>query len=415
MAYDIDLPAIQADFIAYAKQNTRSDMANYENVPSTPGQTVFAKYMAKEMDTLGLTNVHLDSTNGFVSGTLPANTDKKVPSIGYIAHLDTANYPADNVQPQVHPNYDGTTIHFKNGLELSVEQFPELKRYFGETLISGDGTTLLGVDDKSGIAGAIGAVRFLTTHPDVKHGEIKLAFGPDEEIGTGADRFDVKDFATDFAYTLDNGDLGQIEYETFNAAHATLDIQGTSVHPGNAKGLLINALSLARDFDNALPKFERPEYTDERQGYYHQNSVNGNTDHVTVTYTLRDFDKDGFDRRKATFQQIIDSLNERFDEPKITCTMYDQYYNGGEVIEENPYILSLAEDGIKAAGLTPKTIPFRGGTDGSKITYLGIPTPNLFNGGINFHGPYEVVSTEAMGKLAETLVAIAALNVEQKG
>lgn len=415
MAYQIDLAAIQDDFITYAKMNTRSDATRSTTVPSTPGQTVFAKFLAKEMTTMGLQNVHLDDANGFVSGTLPANTDKQVPSIGYIAHLDTADYPADHVQPQVHPNYDGTPIQFANGLALTVDQFPALKRYFGETLITGDGTTLLGVDDKAGIAGAIGAVRYLLAHPEVKHGEIKVAFGPDEEIGTGADRFNVKDFATDFAYTLDNGDLGQIEYETFNAAQATLEFQGTSVHPGDAKGLLVNALSLARDFDNALPKFERPEFTSGHEGYYYLNSIYGNTDHVKVVYTLRDYDKQGFAKRKATFNKVIAALNEQFDEPRITCSMYDQYYNGADVIEKDPYILSLAEDAIRAVGLKPTTVPFRGGTDGSKITYLGIPTPNLFNGGINFHGPYEVVSTEAMAKLAETLVAVAALNVEQKG
>ncbi|KRL52881.1 tripeptide aminopeptidase [Lacticaseibacillus manihotivorans DSM 13343 = JCM 12514] len=351
--------------------------------------------------------------SGFASGTLVANINKNVPSIGYIAHLDTANYEAAGVHPVIHENYDGTPIHFDNGLELTVDQFPELRRYFGETLISSDGTTLLGVDDKAGIAGAIGAVRYLIAHPEVKHGEIKLAFGPDEEIGTGADRFDVASFATDFAYTLDNGDLGQIEYETFNAAQATLEIQGVSVHPGNAKDLLINALSIARDFDNALPKYERPEYTEGHQGYFHLNSVHGNTDHATVVYTIRDHDKELFDARKATFQQIAETLNAQFDTLRITIAMHDQYYNGASAIQKNPQILALAEAGIKAVGLTPSIIPFRGGTDGSKITYLGLPTPNLFNGGINFHGPYEVVSTEAIGKLAETLVAIASLNVEQ--
>lgn len=412
MSYQIDLATLQADFIAYCKLNTRSD-PNQTTVPTTPNQVVFAKQLGEQLKALGLTNVHLETSNNVVSGTLPANVDEAVPSIGYIAHLDTADYAAEHVQPQVHPDYDGAPINFANGLSLTVAQFPALRRYFGQTLITSDGTTLLGVDDKAGIAAAMAAVRYLQAHPELKHGEIKLGFGPDEEIGTGADRFDAKDFATDFAYTLDNGDLGQIEYETFNAAQGNVTIEGTSVHPGEAKNLMVNALSLARDFDVALPRFERPEYTDGYEGFFMQQDFTGNVSKATMRYIIRDHDRSRFAARKHAFAQVAAELNSRFATPRVHVEMHDQYYNMGDIINKDRYPLELAEAGIKAVGLTPATVPFRGGTDGSKITYMGIPTPNLFNGGINFHGPYEVVSTEAMGKVAETLIAIATLNVTQ--
>ncbi|MDY0837199.1 peptidase T [Lacticaseibacillus paracasei] len=409
MTIHIDLPQLQADFIRYAKVNTRS-YPGRDTTPSTPGQTELAKLLVAQLKDLGLQDVGLNPANGFVTATLPANTDKPTKSFGIIAHLDTADYNAENVQPQVHPNYDGKPIHFDNGLSLTVEQFPALKRYFGQTLITGDGTTLLGVDDKAGIAGAVSTARYLLAHPEVKHGLIKFGFGPDEEIGTGADKFDAKGFATDFAYTLDNGDPGQIEYETFNAAQATVTIEGTSVHPGEAKDLMINANTLGRQLDAALPLFDRPEFSDGHEGYFLLLKFHGEISDAQLVYIIRDFDRQKFDARKAYFMKTIDGLNAPFDHPRFKVEMHDQYYNMADIINKDPYPLRLAEAGIQAAGMTPKTIPFRGGTDGSKITYQGIPTPNLFNGGINFHGPYEVVSTEAMGKIAETLVHMAELN-----
>ena len=411
MTIELDLNQIQTDFIRYAKINTRS-YPGRDTTPSTPGQTELAKLLVTQLQELGLQDVGLNQENGFVTATLPANTDKPVKSFGIIAHLDTADYNAENVQPQVHPHYDGKPINFANGLSLTVEQFPALKQYFGQTLITSDGTTLLGVDDKAGIAGAVAAARYLLAHPEIKHGLIKFGFGPDEEIGVGADKFDAKGFATDFAYTLDNGDPGQIEYETFNAAQATVTIEGTSVHPGEAKGLMVNANTLGRQLDAALPAFDRPEFSAGHEGYFLLLKFHGEISDAELVYIIRDFDHQQFEARKAYFQKTIDELNAQFDHPRLKVEMHDQYYNMADIINKDPYPLRLAEAGIKAAGLTPKTVPFRGGTDGSKITYQGIPTPNLFNGGINFHGPYEVVSTEAMGKIAETLIHMAQLNAE---
>lgn len=405
----LDLATIQADFIRYAKLNTRSDAAS-STVPTTPGQTVLAKLLVTELQTLGL-DAALNDANSFVTATIPA-TKADVPSIGFIAHLDTADYAAENIQPQVHPNYDGQPIAFANGLTLTVDQFPGLRRYFGETLITGDGTTLLGVDDKAGIAAAMALARYLVAHPELPHGTVKLAFGPDEEIGVGADRFDAQGFATDFAYTLDNGDLGQIEYETFNAAQAVIDFAGTSVHPGEAKGAMVNAITLATQLDAALPQFERPEFTADRQGFYCLLGLTGTIDHAQSRYIIRDFDQANFAARKATLAQAVASLNAEFDTERITYTLKDQYYNMADIIAKDKTPLTLAEAAIKAVGLTPKVIAFRGGTDGSKITYQGIPTPNLFNGGMNFHGPYEVVSTEAMAKVTETLLKIIELNAQ---
>ncbi|MCX2456548.1 peptidase T [Lacticaseibacillus nasuensis] len=411
MMVAFDLNQIQKDFIRYAKVNTRSD-AGSTTVPTTPGQTKLANMLVGELQALGLTDAALNPANGFVTATIPATTSKAVPSIGFIAHLDTADYAADDVAPQLHPNYQGAPIQFANGLALTVEQFPGLRRYFGETLITGDGTTLLGVDDKAGIAAAMALARVLVAGPTIEHGVVKLAFGPDEEIGKGADRFDAKGFATDFAYTLDNGDLGQIEYETFNAAQAVITFTGTSVHPGEAKGSLVNALTLAERLDAALPTYERPEYTADMQGFFLLLELSGTIGTAQARYIIRDFDRANFAARKATLAQAVASLNAGFAEPRISYTLEDQYYNMADIIAKDQTPLRLAEAGIRAVGLTPHTIPFRGGTDGSKITYQGIPTPNLFNGGMNFHGPYEVVSTEAMGKVAETLLAIVKLNAE---
>lgn len=408
----INLAKLQEDFIRYAKMNTRSD-PNRDAVPSTPGQTKLAELLTAQLTEMGLQQVTLNPKNGYVTATLPATTNAKVPSIGFIVHLDTADYAADNVQPQVHEHYDGTPIRFANGLELSQAQFPALKRYIGETLITSDGSTLLGVDDKAGIAAAVAAARYWLAHPEQPHGEIKFAFGPDEEIGKGADRFDAKGFATDFAYTLDNGDLGQIEYETFNAAQAVVDFKGTAVHTGEAKGLMVNATTLAEAFDRALPQFDRPEYSDGHQGFFCLLDLTGELGQAQSIYILRDFNKSGFAARKAMIQQVAATLNAQFPTPRVKVTLTDQYYNMADIINEDKTPLTLAEAAIKQVGLTPKTVPFRGGTDGSKITYQGIPTPNLFNGGMNFHGPYECVSTEAMGKVAETLLAIGALNVTQ--
>ncbi|KRM71659.1 peptidase T [Lacticaseibacillus brantae] len=406
----IDLSAIQTDFLNYVQIDTRSDVQSTQ-IPTTPGQTELAQLLVQQLQVLGMSDVQLNPTNGFVTATLPSNTTQTVPSIGWIAHLDTADFAASPAHPQVHPHYDGRPIVFANGLVLSTERFPDLKRYLGETLITTDGQTLLGADDKAGIAGAIGAVRTLLAHPELSHGMIKLAFGPDEEIGQGADHFDAADFATDFAYTLDNGALGQIEYETFNAAQATITIQGTAVHPGEAKGLMVNALTIAQAIDRALPQFERPEFTSDYEGFYLLDELQGTVDRATMTYIIRDFDATQFAARQATLVKIVTAINAQFGAERIKMVIKSQYANMATIINQNRYPVTLAERAIRAVGLTPKIVPFRGGTDGSKISFQGIPTPNLFNGGMNFHGPFEVVSTEAIGKLAETLVAIATMNL----
>ena len=405
----IDAETLQADFIRYCQINTQSDDTS-TTYPSTPGQTVLAQALVTQLTKLGLCDVALHE-DGFVYATLPAN-GIKANVIGFIAHLDTADYPAENVKPQIHPHYDGQPIVFDNGLQLTVDEFPKLKQYFGQTLITTDGTTLLGADDKAGIAAAVASARYLLRHPEIKHGEIRFGFGPDEEIGRGGQHLDTKAFATKFAYTLDNGALGQMQFETFNAAEAKIEITGTSVHPGDAKGLMVNAITLAEQLDASLPQFERPEFTEDHEGFFALLNLNGSIDHASMTYIIRDFDHVAFESRKTTLQKAVQVLNETGDRPRFALTINDQYYNINDVLKKDPIPYELATKAIKAVGLTPEAVPFRGGTDGTFITYNGIPTPNLFNGGINFHGPYECVSTEAMVKVAETIVKVIELAAE---
>ncbi|WP_461215499.1 peptidase T [Lacticaseibacillus sp. GG6-2] len=406
-----ELAQLQTDFISYARINTRSDeTAPSDLVPTTPGQTTLAKMLVDQLTAMGLTDVRLNAANGYVTATIPATVP--APTIGFIAHLDTADFNADHVQPQVHRDYQGEPIQWANGLSLTRNQFPALNQFLGQTLITTDGTTLLGADDKAGIAAAVATARHLLAQPELRHGAVAFAFGPDEEIGRGADRFDVAGFGADFAYTLDNGALGDIEYETFNAAQAEVDFTGVAVHPGEAKGKLINALSLAAALDSALPAKERPEFAADHEGFYLQLSLSGTVAHAHAVYIIRDFDRDGFAARKQLFEAAVAALNAPFDQPRIRYTLHDQYYNMADIINRDLTPVRLAQAAIRRVGLTPRTVPFRGGTDGSKITYLGLPTPNLFNGGINFHGPYECVSTEAMGTLADTLLAVIALNAK---
>ncbi|GAF39762.1 peptidase T [Agrilactobacillus composti DSM 18527 = JCM 14202] len=416
MNYAIDTQALLKDFITYAKVNTRSDeSAPMDQIPTTPGQTKLAQILAQQLRDLGgVSEIKLNPANGYLTALLPSNLTESVASIGFIAHLDTADYEADHVQPQIYNNYDGSDIHFKNGLALTTQQFPNLKHYLGQTLITTDGTTLLGVDDKAGIAAIIAAVRYLLAHPEVKHGPIKIAFGPDEEIGRGADRFDVADFASEFAYTLDNGLVGEIEYETFNAAQAVIDIQGTSVHPGDAKGQLVNAISIAEAIDQAVPQDQRAEDVAGYDGFYLLLSFKGNIDHAQLVYIVRDFDHTNFLKRKQQLIDIVANLNQTYAEPRVTMTMTDQYYNMADIIKKDPYPIDLAKTALRQLGIEPFIRPFRGGTDGSKITYKGMPTPNLFNGGENFHGPYEFVTLEALGKVAETVIEISKIHALQR-
>ncbi|MCJ1971489.1 peptidase T [Lactococcus carnosus] len=399
-------------FLRYVKRNTRSDEAS-TTVPTTQSQVEFAGLLADEMREIGVENVHYLPSNGYVIGTIPATTDKAVRKIGLISHLDTADFNAEGVNPQLIENYDGKEITLgASAYSLDPKDFPNLNNYLGQTLITTDGTTLLGADDKAGIAEIMTAADYLLQHPEIEHGEIRIGFGPDEEIGVGADLFDVVDFDVDFAYTIDGGPLGELEYETFNAAGVTITIAGRNVHPGTAKNQMINALQLANDFHNRLPEAARPELTDGRQGFYHLASLTGTPEAAEMTYIIRDHDRTVFEEMKANLLAIADQLNASFDQVRLTATVKDQYYNMAEVIEKDMSIVTLAETAMKNLGITPKIEPVRGGTDGSKISFMGIPTPNIFAGGENMHGRFEFVSLETMQAAVDTIIEIVTLNAK---
>lgn len=399
-------------FLRYVKTETRSDESS-QTTPSTQTQVAFAQVLKKELEDLGLTNVFYNEENGFVIGTLPSNIEKKVRSIGFIAHMDTADFNAVNVNPQIIENYDGESTIVLDSEEhytLNTKDFPNLKNYEGHTLITTDGSTLLGADDKAGIAEIMTAMEILLKNPTIPHGEIKVAFGPDEEIGVGADKFDVQQFDVDFAYTVDGGPLGELQYETFSAAQANISIQGKNVHPGTAKDTMINALQLAIDFHNQLPADEVPEKTTGYEGFFHLMGLNGNVEEATMSYIIRDHDREKFEARKAKITEIQEKLNSRFDQTRVKVDMYDQYYNMREIIEKDMSIVELAKQAMIDLEIEPVIEPVRGGTDGSKISYLGIPTPNLFAGGENMHGRFEFVSLQVMEKATGVIVKIAELN-----
>ena len=399
-------------FLRYVKTETRSDESS-QTTPSTQTQVAFAQVLKKELEDLGLTNVFYNEENGFLTGTLPSNIEKKVRSIGFIAHMDTADFNAVNVNPQIIENYDGESTIVLDSEEhytLNTKDFPNLKNYEGHTLITTDGSTLLGADDKAGIAEIMTAMEILLKNPTIPHGEIKVAFGPDEEIGVGADKFDVQQFDVDFAYTVDGGPLGELQYETFSAAQANISIQGKNVHPGTAKDTMINALQLAIDFHNQLPADEVPEKTTGYEGFFHLMGLNGNVEEATMSYIIRDHDREKFEARKAKITEIQEKLNSRFDQTRVKVDMYDQYYNMREIIEKDMSIVELAKQAMIDLEIEPVIEPVRGGTDGSKISYLGIPTPNLFAGGENMHGRFEFVSLQVMEKATDVIVKIAELN-----
>ncbi|WP_347300522.1 peptidase T [Dolosigranulum savutiense] len=396
-------------FLKYVKVNTRSDV-NSETIPSTERQVTFAKeILIPDLEAIGLSEIHYNEANGFVTATLPANTEQEVPTIGFIAHIDTADFASENIQPQIHEDYDGEAIPLNDQFTLSPEDFPNLKNYVGQTLITTDGTTLLGSDDKSGIVEILSAVEYLIDHPEIKHGKIRVAFGPDEEIGRGADHFDVAHFAADFAYTMDGGPVGELQYESFNAAGLKLSIQGKNVHPGTAKDTMINALQLAHDFHAKLPAEDVPEKTDERQGFFHLMSVNGTVEEAEAEYIIRDHSRDKFNQRKQLAETIAKELNDRYAIDPITIELNDQYYNMAEIIEQDMRPVDLAQNAMLALDIKPIIEPIRGGTDGSKISFMGLPTPNIFAGGENFHGRYEYVSVQSMEKAVDTIVKIAEL------
>lgn len=401
-------------FLRYVKTETQSDPTSH-TTPSTQTQVEFAQVLKKELEDLGLSDVTYNTENGFVIATLPSNIDHDVRSIGFIAHMDTADFNAVGVNPQIIENYDGesTIVLDKEGrFTLNVKDFPNLKNYDGHTLITTDGTTLLGADDKAGIAEIMTAMEILLKNPSIPHGEIKVAFGPDEEIGVGADKFDVEQFNVDFAYTIDGGPLGELQYETFSAAQANITIQGKNVHPGTAKNTMINALQLAIDFHNELPADEVPEKTDGYEGFFHLMALNGSPEEAKMSYIIRDHKRESFEARKAMITSIQKKMNQRFDQERIQVEMYDQYYNMREIIEKDMSIVDLAEKAMIELDIKPVIEPVRGGTDGSKISYLGIPTPNLFAGGENMHGRFEFVSLQVMEKATDVIVKIAELNTQ---
>ncbi|CAD5898652.1 MAG: peptidase T [Carnobacterium sp.] len=401
-------------FLRYVKTETRSD-ATSKTVPSTQSQVEFAQTLKEELADLGMSQVSYNEKNGFVTATLPSNCDKEVPTIGFIAHMDTADFNAVNVNPQFHENYNGEEIILSatENIRLAPNDFPNLKNYIGQTLITTDGTTLLGADDKAGIAEIMTAMEILLKDKTIKHGTIKVAFGPDEEIGIGADLFDVANFGADFAYTMDGGPVGELEYESFNAAQAEIKIQGKNVHPGTAKNTMVNALKLALKIDAALPQDEVPEKTDGREGFFHLVSMSGEVEEAQMTYIIRDHDHDKFIARKNQLQDIANKINEESGSERVNVTLFDQYYNMKDIIEKDLSIVDLAEKAMINLGIKPIIEPIRGGTDGSKLSFMGLPTPNIFAGGENFHGRYEFVAVESMRKATDVIVEIAKLNVER--
>ncbi|WP_423189234.1 peptidase T [Alkalibacterium sp. f15] len=400
-------------FLTYVKIETQSD-SNSTTVPSTQTQVEFAKILMNDLKAIGMEEVEYNDTNGFVTATLSANTDKEVPVIGYIAHMDTADFNAKGVDPQIHENYDGKEIilNKKLGVKLSPKDFPNLKNYIGQTLITTDGKTLLGSDDKSGIVEIFAAMEHLISHPEIKHGKIRVAFGPDEEIGVGADIFDVEHFNADFAYTIDGGPVGELEYECFNAANVNVLIQGKNVHPGTAKDKMVNALSLAIAFDDALPSHEVPELTEDREGFFHLMGLQGTVEGARMAYIIRDHDRELFIKRKQLMRDIAIRLNAPFEDERVKVIMKDSYYNMRDVIEKDMRPVELADKAMRNLDIEPDIKPIRGGTDGSKISFMGLPTPNIFAGGENFHGRYEFVAVESMERATDVLIEIARLAAE---
>ena len=401
-------------FLRYVKFETRSDEKS-ETIPSTPTQLEFAKILAKELEEIGMENVYVNDAC-FVNATLSGNVDKNVPVIGFIAHMDTADFNATNVNPKIVENYDGEDIVLNDvkDIVLSVEEFPNLKNYVGKTVITTDGTTLLGADDKAGIVEIIEAMKYLIEHPEIKHGTVKVAFGPDEEIGRGADNFNVEEFGADFAYTMDGGPVGELEYESFNAAGAVFKIKGKSVHPGTAKGKLINASLIAAEIVNSFPADEVPEKTEGYEGFYFLDKINSNCEEAELSYILRDHDREKFEAKKKFAADVAKKINEKYGKELVKVEIKDQYYNMGEIIKNHMNVVEIAKKAMENLGIKPIIQPIRGGTDGSKISFMGLPTPNIFAGGENFHGKYEFVALESMILATDVIVEIVKLNGKGK-
>ena len=390
-------------FTRLIKYDTTSDPES-KDYPSTEAQVFYADVLAGELMRIGLKDISIDRYT-YVTATLPGNTEG--PTIGFISHMDTSpDCSGQEISPVITENYTGEPI-VRKGPALSSEDFPELKLYIGKTIICSDGTTLLGADDKAGITEIITAVKYLIDNPHIKHPAIKIAFTPDEEIGAGVDYFDVKAFGCDYAYTVDGGILGEISYENFNAARAKIDITGKSVHPGSSKGLMVNAGLIACEFNSMLPQNETPSQTEGYEGFYHLTKLSGNVEKAHLDYIIRDFDKVSFDNRKHLIEETVQKLNEKYGKNTIKLDLYDEYYNMAEIINENKHVLERAVKAIEKTGTEPLIEPIRGGTDGARLSYMGLPCPNIFTGGHNFHGPYEFICAESMVKAVETIINIA--------
>lgn len=391
-------------FLKYVSIHTTSD-ENTGLVPSTPQQMEFAKILAEELKAMGMQDVSLDK-KGYLMATLPSNIDKDVPTVGFISHLDTSpDMSGKNVKPRIVENYDGNDIilNEKENIVLSPKQFPELTMYRGQSLVVTNGLTLLGADDKAGIAEIMTAMDYFIKNPDVKHGKVRIAFNPDEEIGLGAHHFEVEKFGCQFAYTMDGGEIGELEYENFNAAGAKVTFYGTNVHPGYAKNKMVNSMKIATKFMATVPANESPEYTDGYEGFYHLTGIGGDVEKTTVSYIIRDHDRKKFEERKAHLQMLVDKINSEFGDNTATLEVKDQYYNMKEKVEPVKYIVDIASEAIRQAGVEPKVKPIRGGTDGAQLSFKGLPCPNIFAGGHNFHGKYEFVPIQSMEKATEVV------------
>ncbi|NVY95832.1 peptidase T [Lactobacillus sp. DCY120] len=407
-------PQLEERFLRYVRQNTRSDEQS-TTVPTTQRQVIFLKKLATELTNLGLQEVVYNSQNGYLTATLPANTAKQVPVIGFLAHVDTADFNSEHVNPQIVSDYDGQQIiklDPAGKYQLDPKVFPSLKKYTDQTLITTDGTTLLGGDDKAGVSEIITAVEYLLEHPEIEHGTLRLGFSPDEETGKGAKNFDAPAFAADFAYTVDGGSEGQLEYETFNAAAAKIQITGKDVHPSEAKDILVNASLIGMELQSQLPANEVPEKTSGREGFYFLTEFTGSVDQANLSYIIRDFDRGGLERRKEFLQQIIAKLKQKYGSQTIQAKIYDQYYNMYEVIKDHMEVVQLAEKAMHNLGIVPDKTAVRGGTDGSTISFMGLPTPNIFAGPENMHGRFEYVSEQVMDKAVDVILEISRLNTQ---
>ncbi|WP_179352278.1 peptidase T [Winogradskyella vidalii] len=402
-------------FIGYITIDTESD-PNSNTTPSTTKQWDLANKLVEELKQIGLSDVTIDE-NAYIMATLPSNVDHKVPTIGFISHFDTSpDFTGANVKPQIIEDYDGKDIILNKELDiiLSPDYFEDLLLYKGQTLITTDGTTLLGADDKAGITEIVTAMEYLINHPEIKHGDIKIGFTPDEEIGRGAHKFDVEKFGADWAYTMDGSQVGELEYENFNAAGAKITVKGKIVHPGYAKGKLINSMYYASEFINVLPRLETPEHTEGYEGFFHLHNIEGDVEETTLQYIIRDHDKDKFEARKALLEKIVLDLNTKYQSDIFKIELQDQYFNMKEKVEPVMHIVDIAEEAMKAVGVAPLIKAIRGGTDGSQLSYMGLPCPNIFAGGHNFHGRYEYVPVESMQKAVDVIVKIVELTAQKK-